>query len=492
MPYKDKCVSTCKDFEKPECNPPRCKYINGQLYKYCRLSHKYKMNKPNCNVTRRIKKKEIQQRAIKVINNFIKKSGKFLQTICSDSGECIAFGKNVDEITNYFNGFTNFDYVESPIHKIGAVSVNGFVKEISYEKKGYHAHTILKSSQRIVSDNLVYEYLVGTKYINRAVKSLPCFLQTYGLYFYNSDISWKLMKDTKPIHKAILKGLNIQNTINYSKACQQSKYAAVLIQHIKEASAIKDQLSRAIYTPFLKSDILYVLFIVYHALHSLSKNFTHYDLHDGNVLLYMPVKGKYIQYHYHNADGSETTFYSPYIPKIIDYGRCFFDNGNTNSNKIYNNICTINECKPDCGEDYGFGWLNPEPLYFISSSKKNESHDLRLLNIIKTRYQEIDTILHEKPDTNNKTFIEIEKILKKVVYGAGILDKNEKEYGTKENLELNKNKIYNVTGAYLELKHAIENPDVSAENQMRYNKYLNKLGDFHIYHDGRPMLYQNI
>ena len=39
MPYKDKCFSTCREFEKEECNPPRCKYIGGTTLKYCRISH---------------------------------------------------------------------------------------------------------------------------------------------------------------------------------------------------------------------------------------------------------------------------------------------------------------------------------------------------------------------------------------------------------------------------------------------------------------------
>jgi hypothetical protein len=494
MPNKGKCVSTCKIFEKSECNPPRCKYVNGKNLKYCRLSHKYVMKKPNCNVTRRIKKKDIESNARKTIGRMIKKSGKFLQMICSDSGVCLAFGRKSDEITAFFKGFTDFTYAVSPINKIGMPSANGFIKEIEYLKQGYKSHAILKSSQKPEADNLVYEYLVGYKFINRCMKKVPCFVETYGLYFYDNDSSWKTVKSIRPLEKDILSHLEKQDTINYSKACKESKYSAILIQHIKNAKPLRAYTSVMSYSRFMKDDLLYVLFIIYHALSSFSKQFTHYDLHDENVLIYEPVKGKYIQYMYHNEDGTVTTFNSRYIPKIIDYGRSFFDNGNVNSKTIYDKICNTNDCQPYCGEEYGFRWLDPEPNdYFLYSSKKNESHDLRLLYLLQTDFRELREINDETPSPIETTFIETEKILNKVVYGVGIEDKNDKHYGTEENMNKNnEKKIYNMKGAYLEMKKAIEMDDVILENMINYNDIYadNKLGVLHVYNDGKPMVYE--
>jgi hypothetical protein len=447
------------------------------------------MNKPKCNVTRRIKKSEQKAYATNKISEMIKRSGKFLQTICSDSGDCISFGKHVDEITNFFNGFTNFDHVDGDIQRLGKASENGFVKEIAYEKQGYKAHAILKSSQNPNADNLVYEYLVGIKFINRIVKQYPCFVQTYGLYFYDNNEAWKYMKNTMTTQKLYLKQLNHQNTIDYGKACTESKYAAILIQHIKDAKPLSDFLKVSMYTRFLKNDLLYILFMVYQALASLSKTFTHYDLHTGNVLLYEPVKGKYIQYRYHQADGSEIMFYSPYIVKIIDYGRSFFDNGNVNSRKIYDKICTVDKCAPGCGSSSGLAWLDPTPQFFISSSQKNESHDLRLANMIQKNMQQILNIVHIKP--NEATFVETDKLLNKIAYGSGIHEKGHTEYGTRENLKVSiKKKIYNVNGLYKALKEAVQMPSINAENRKNYNKFMNFLGTFHIYHDGRPMKYE--
>jgi hypothetical protein len=285
-----------------------------------------------------------------------------------------------------------------------------------------------------------------------------------------------------------LKFLNKQESIDYSKACSESKYAAILIQHIKKAKALEDFVSVGFYSRFITNNLLYVLFIVYQALSSLSKTFTHYDLHCGNVLLYEPVKGKYIQYNYHQTDGSIIKFYLPYIVKIIDYGRSFFDNGNLNSKKIYDKICTVNECNPNCGQKSGFSWLHPQAYLTISSSQKNESHDLRLLIDIHKYIHDISVIL--KP--TESTFIETNKIINRIAYGVGIHETHDKQYGTRENLKTNNRKIYNVNGAYKALKDAVLMPDIYAENQINYNIAANLLGHLHIYNDGRPMKYESI
>ena len=488
MPQKNRCFSNCRLFEESECNPPRCKYVKGETLKYCRLSHKYKMKKPDCNVTRKIRKGDVAGHAKNVITRFVKRSKKHLQFICSDSGVCIAFGQNIAEINQFFKGFTDFTYALSPIKQIGQDSVNGFVKEISYQKEGYKADAILKSSRTPTSDNLVYEYLVGIKYVNRIMKQFPCFLETYGLYYYSDPSRWRIMSGSGPVHVANLQHLQLQSTIDYSKACLESQYASILIQHLKKAKPLGDYTAVDVYNRFIKCDLVYVLFIIYQALASISKEFTHYDLHDANVLVYEPENGKYIQYHYHNEDGTELVFYSPYIPKIIDYGRSFFDNGNLNSRKIYGKICKERDCKPNCGQDSGFGWLNKKPFLTISSSQKNESHDLRLLRIIARNMEDILNIHHVTP--TETTFVETNKLLKKIVYGVSIAKEN-KAYGTKENLTISPSKIYNVNGAYLALKEIIMKPAVMAENQRNYSRVADLIGSLHIYHDGRPIKYES-
>jgi len=442
------------------------------------------MLKPSCKVTRKYKKGEVRQAAEKKIQRFIGRSEKVIKTLCSNSGQCIAFGRKIAEINHFFKGFTGFHYVTGPVKPLGQPSKNGFVKEIAFERNGYKSYAILKSSKKPNADNLVYEYLVGIKYINRILRQYPCFIETYGLYYYKDPAYWTRMQTTFPIYNTILQQLELQNTIDYSKSCIEPHQAAILVQHISGAKPLFEFLSN-IHT--VKYDIVFILFILYHALSSISKTFTHYDLHDSNVILYEPVLGKYIQYEYHLANHKTISFKCRYLPKIIDYGRSFFNNGNINSQKIYERICREPDCD-DCGELMGYGWLEPSSDVFIRSSMKNESHDLRLLDIMKDAFEIIDNNVHPSTSAFQRLF----SILKKVKYGIGIHEADRKQFGTEENIRMDGPNIYNVTTAYNALRDLCENPEVHTENEARYSNPANKLGILHIYDDGRSMVFEQI
>ena len=405
MPHR--CTSTCKQFPKEDCNPPRCRYIDGSQRQYCRLSYKYKMVKPSCKVTRKYKKGEEYKNAEKKIQRFIGRSEKVIKIICSNSGQCIAFGRKIAEINHFFKGFIGFDYVVGPVKALGQPSENGFVKEIAFDRNGYKSYAILKSSRTPNADNLVYEYLVGIKYINRILHQYLCFIETYGLYYYKDPSHWTRMQSPFPIYNTILKNLELQNTIDYSKSCIEPHQASILIQHITGAKTLFDFLSNPAYVDVVKYDIVFVLFILYHALSSVSKTFTHYDLHNGNVIMYEPIPGKYIQYEYHLSNKT-ISFKCPFIPKIIDYGRSYFDNGNINSKKIYERVCREPDCD-DCGELYGYSWLKPDSKVFIRSSQKNESHDLRLLDIVKNNFKIIESSVHPQTLAFKKLFAILKK-----------------------------------------------------------------------------------
>jgi hypothetical protein len=483
MPHK--CTSQCKQFPKEDCNAPRCRYIDGSQRQYCRLSYKYKMLKPSCKVTRKYKKGEVRQAAEKKIQRFIGRSEKVIKTLCSNSGQCIAFGRKIAEINHFFKGFTGFHYVTGPVKPLGQPSKNGFVKEIAFERNGYKSYAILKSSKRPNADNLVYEYLVGIKYINRILRQYPCFIETYGLFYYKDPAYWTRMQTTFPIYNTILQQLELQNTIDYSKSCIEPHQATILVQHISGAKTLFEFLSKLTHINTVKYDIVFILFIIYHALSSISKTFTHYDLHDGNIMIYEPSPGKYIQYEYHMANNKTISFKCPYLPKIIDYGRSFFDNGNINSKKIYERICREPDCD-DCGDLMGYSWLTPDSHVFIRSSEKNESHDLRLLYIVKNAFDIINSSVH--PTT--LAFKRLFSVLKKVKFGIGIKDPDEKNFGTKENLSMDTPSIYNVTSAYMQLRELCETPALLVENETRYSNPANKLGILHIYDDGRSMVYE--
>jgi hypothetical protein len=498
---KSKCFSKCRKVPETLCTHEECRYVNGSQYSYCRLSNDYELDE-NCISRKKTyknakskttkKMKTVKNReAAKKIAKFMeridptKRREMFLKSICSDSGICIAFGKETKKIKEHFGGFTDFKYVKLPIKRMGKPSENGFVNEITYENNGYFANTILKSSAKVDSDNLMFEYLVGL-YINKQCSVFPCFIETYAWYSYIDKHEWNKMKKSQyTTYNIFEKNLVLQPAIINSPksmeiACTNSKYIAILIQHIKNAQSLKDSISNKF---FFDNELLYVLYQVYMPLATLAKQFTHYDLHLDNVLVYEPVRGKYIQYYYVLNDGTQISFKSSYIAKIIDYGRSFFvDNKKSivgTSKNIYNEICDIKKCKPDCGTKYGFSTLEPEKprgsFYYISSSKRNMSHDLRLLN---------EVVIHTKYSCRKG---ELYDRIKTTQYGVGLTE--DISYGTKEQIQCGlPEKIANVLDARDALQELILK--MAANNEQRYSS-MERLGSLYIYENGFNMKFES-
>ena len=543
----NKSISSCEKADK-------CSYTNGAKRKFCRLSSKYRMNPPECNITRKFLKREkgpaekirkfvekrhstyknrtrknqseifsptppllayanrpseeeikkftnkvhtrrIQQFMKKVDPN--KRRARFLNGVCSDSGVCIAFGKETKTIKKHFDNFVSFKHVKS-LRTIGKVSVNGFVKEVEYEHGGYKSHAVLKSSTKEQADNLYYEYLVG-KFLNKQMEYFPVFLETYGILQYNIGAVWADMK--KPTAVASLlnditildspkeeyKSKSLLHERVYERdrlkqACKDPLLLCLLIQHISGAETLADKCEGV---QFVDNDSVYVLFQIYHALHFLNNTFTHNDLHVENVLVYEPVKGSYIHYFYHYKDGSVVTFRSPYIPKIIDYGRCYFDykrpiscDPTNNSKSYYEFMCGTKECDPynikPCGK--GTGFRNMDPAKLNSASRPNQSQDLRLLYMLLNGEKDFGPRYSKM-----KTSSSIYNILKQVVY--------QNDYSTQEILHSGLDdptpKINNVTDAFLVLRTAVNTPHTAIRNENMYSS-SKKLGEMHVY-DDRPL-----
>ena len=484
----------CNKKPQADCRLPECIYVNATR-KYCRKANNtrrvlkemsLKLPKTHTSVPKQVITSIQRKQATKKIARFIKTSNRFLQVVCEDSGQCMSFGNKVHEIVNYFNGFTDFKHAENSIVSIGDVSSNGFVRQLKYSKNGYTAYAVLKSAADIDTDNLVYEYVVGIKFVNRVIQQFPCFVYTYGLFFYKSFRDYLTMRDE--VNKIsgsrfLPKSLILQKSIDYKKACSQSRYASVLIQNLNNVNSFGDALSDGT-GDFIKYNLSNVLFILYHSLATLSKVFTHYDLHRGNVLIFRPYKQKTIQYVYHMKDGTQIAFKCPFIPKLIDYGRCFFDNGNVNSKSIYQKICSIPECGK-CGQDYGFTNLSPTEFYGISVQKKNESHDLRLVYELDKIVKFVNIGVRESHYRKAFSYRKLEKVLQKVKYGE-TLSTSKKSYGTPEDTTLHPkgNVVANVTDMFNELKKIVTHPDVMSEN-LDYEIPIS--GTFHVYEDGRPM-----
>jgi hypothetical protein len=320
------------------------------------------------------------EKAVSRIQRFMnrtksKRREMYLKTICSEAGLCIALGEETLKIKEFFRNFS-FDLVDR-IKRIGAPSANGFVNEVRYSKRGYNAFAVLKSAASYHADNLMYEYRVG-QFLNKMSLLFPCFLETYGLFKYKGHDQWQHMYSTKDVTPGVFRDSIDPQPMDLAVGCNKSRHMAILIQHIRGCQTFREWL-----TPHKIIHVLPILFQVYYPLFHMRKNFTHYDLHTDNVLLYEPAPGKFIQYHYH-TDTGVISFQSPYIAKIIDYGRSYFKDGE-DSKDIYDQVCRLPECRDMCGDQRGFASFplsNEQQFYHIVSQKKNESHDLRFLTMV--------------------------------------------------------------------------------------------------------------
>jgi hypothetical protein len=365
---------------------------------------------------------------------------KFLNTICTDAGVCIAFGTAEAQIKKFFNGFVDNTYTVGVPKRIGDASANGMIREITYEREGYKAYAVAKTAIKQTADNIQYEWRVG-QYINTKLKQFPCFLETYGLIDSQDgpvQLDWKRCK-------------------TYDMT--------ILIQHMKGIIGMK-QFSK-LPTDQHHVDMFCILTQVYMPLATMSNEFTHYDLHENNVQLYVPIPGKYIQYHYHLETGQVISFKSKYLVKILDYGRSYFKDtkNNIDSHDIYNDICAEKECDPDCGDTYGLSWLKPiaSPAnYFISSSLNNVSHDLRLISWIS------ENVLDFRLPINYDS-----------TYGTPEVKRTVDNTWNPNDLTVNNvNDMIDLIAFIFN-----KNPVVVAENEAYYNNPADLLGTMNVYHN---------
>lgn len=380
-----------------------------------------------------------------------KRREMYLKTICSEAGLCIAFGIEALKIKDFFRNFS-FDLVDQ-VKRIGTPSTNGFVNELRYTKRGYNAYAVLKSSNSYATDNLMYEYRVG-QFLNKMTLLFPCFLETYGLFKYKNNAKWIHIKTTKQVTPDVFRTSLDPQPFHLAVGCEKSKYMAVLIQHIRGCKSVNEMIASGNF-----QHILPVLFQVYYPLFHMRKKFTHYDLHTDNVILYEPVPGKYIQYHYQTETGV-ISFRSPYIAKIIDYGRSYINDGET-SKDIYDKVCKLKKCDPNCGVDKGFSMFklsNEQHLFHIVSQKKNESHDLRFLHMVLGQLKTI-----AKPAWF-KAYMDSFNIVYDYHYGT--VEKNCPD------------KLCDVEGVYRHLEHVLPLSNVQLDG---YHK--EKYGDLYIYRD---------
>ena len=324
-----------------------------------------------------------------MLNNRDDRQSNLLKKLCPNSGDCVSLGKFIPLLKQYFNDF-NSQYAYM-IRQIGESSDNGFVNAIAYQKNGYVAFCVLKTSSTTSSDNLFFEWWIGTKFINKLVDKFPCFVETYKILKTKQHI-----KDRRPaldITNGLITALNqpfefnIQEMI--SESCVNPKGISILIQHLNPTRTMSFKEFILIHR---NKEIGFNLFIfqillqIYIPLGSLANNFTHNDLHTKNVLIYTLQKNQYVTLTYKFMDKT-IIMKTQFIAKIIDYGRCYYsdyDNPSNSSAEFIKFILKNPECTNKNKKRIGYSFFEPPTMSnkYTSLLQPNITKDLRVLSII--------------------------------------------------------------------------------------------------------------
>lgn len=408
-----------------------------------------------------------------------KEKYKIIKKICPNTTQCISFGTQSDEIRELFDEFKIPSKLinESEMKQIGETSANGVIYRLKYQIKDYYAHTIVKNANSPSADNLFYEAIVGW-YINSKIQYFPCFVETYDLYKNenirdpktNSIYDFKLdllqplfddnnkmeidkneddKMDIDKTHKERVEEEfynKITEAYKLVESCKESDKISLNIQYLENVDSLFNTFVREITTnKQIRYNICNYLYQVYAPLSMLSDEFTHYDLHGGNVLIYKISPDKYTKMIYYYPDGSKIEFNTIGISKIIDYGRCYFKyNATINSTNFIeilekqleeHNKSTIKMSEYLDSFNCGYNsFTRGFKKYDIDSTIRNNSHDLRLITNINDIHKHYT-----------------KQILFNVVYKT--------KYGTPEissyKYKKRGDKIYNVNEMHQELKELI-------------------------------------
>lgn len=373
------------------------------------------------------------------------------------------------------------------LNKLGKTSKNGFIYKITYEAEIndtlYTSSAILKSNIDNQSDNLMYEYMVGCYINNHYVKRFPCFIETYGVFRYKEEEIWyylginnyKNFEDLRMnmdlINCAVCpanRGKSSEDIL-IENACKNPREICILIENIDEYISFYDFLdfikdNKTPETPY----IWYVLFQVYYVLSQLSDEFTHYDLHGNNILLYKP--GGLVYFHYEIENNKDIHFYCEYVVKIIDYGRCHVPNSKNIYEKLKKRTFEDTHYESEDEDENALPSYNcithsSMPFlylreYHVQPQMRNKSFDLLILNHMK-----------------KIGFFRNETIVYKNKHDSKIM------FGTEEIVKSGyPNVINNVNDAYFWLRDVVK--EISYEPDLS-----NVLGNLFVYKT-RPMVFR--
>lgn len=370
---------------------------------------------------------------------------KSIIALCPNAEICLDLSTQYKQsIFDYFDKFHNFastDYA-SPL---GKESANGIVLKVPFLKGGYSVNMVLKIARNQYADNLSYEFAVGTEFINYVINIFPNFVATLGLYQFGEEeynyviacVNQKIPVNLTSLHLSPV-------DLNWREACKKPTRQAVLIQHFQKFQTIDAEIRNNFRDTLLEMPC--ILFQIYFCLDVLKDQFTHYDLHAGNVGFYKLSDDIYFLLKYHFNDGTSLVIPTVYLAKIIDYGRCHIPK----TSDIVTQICHESACHPACGDSSGFQIIKgignedaddaTSSFYWINPIVRNQSHDLRFIadnqRQILGKYRFCDRIEYKSRYGTNedlRDFSDTDRIVRNVSGARKALQKFLVEYWFRQN-----------------------------------------------------------
>ncbi len=331
---------------------------------------------------------------------------KYLHKVCPDSKVCIGFGEEIQKIASVYAFYNDFNYLNKKNNEIVSSGANGMAILMEYERDNYKSHAILKIPIFVSRDHLkdnIFADIVNGYYINVLNLYYPCFMETYGIFRFQNDESYfDFIKKQHTMTAESRESINYNNLIPLpfsfdlvNTSCLHPHLFTVLIQYINNHITLFDYLLSNINKRYeFIVELIHILYQIYSVLSSCSYayDFTHYDLHMKNILLY-PIPGnKYITMRYYDIENKVIEFKTRYIVKIIDYGRCY----TPYNEKLYRILCNSRYCSKEyIDKNIGCGYRNGYKHFYLESNHSNSymksnipncSHDLRLAYSIRNSF----------------------------------------------------------------------------------------------------------
>jgi hypothetical protein len=356
---------------------------------------------------------------------YLKYKSKYLNLLENIIGGEINDSDNFDFFFNFntkkdilLNKYDFYDHnlILSPISRLGSPSANGFINKLLFKNKSDNKFfkTIMKSSINKEADNNYYEFVVG-KCINKLKKYFPNFVYTFRFMTLSPELKNGLKNgnftNIEKFEDTESKEIDDDKLLSYDNignGCKNNDKSSILIEYVPNSLSVDELLKDPKFIEYKNVEIYNILFQIYALLSSLKEVYTHYDLHDGNVM-YVKVPDDKIVLIKYTINNNVYNIHTHFIPVIIDYGRSHINclkigesfESNLINSKIYSEIvCENPNCNsvklPACNTNaIGLGidrnnfenYSNLDYFHYIDIRHTNQSSDLRFINLFMTKLE---------------------------------------------------------------------------------------------------------